>query len=163
MILIINICKEPLHFYEFVKPVADIIRKFGKEALITHYKNLNKKEIEKADRIIICGTSLADNGFMENIEEFEWIKSCEKPIFGICGGAHIIGLILGFERKEEKKIGLGKIKIEKEFLRVEGEIESYFLHQFKVLPATFQKDNFYATLFHPEVKNKEMIENFAQL
>ena len=57
--LIINICKEPLHYYEFVKPIEDIV----KEKAI-HYKDV--KDISKEDYIIICGTSLRDNDYLKH-------------------------------------------------------------------------------------------------
>ena len=163
MILIINICKEPLHFYEFVKPVADILSNAGKDALIVHYKDLSSDDLKRADKIIICGTSLKDNQFLKDISKFTWLKSHRKPVLGICGGAHIIGLSLGGKLKKKKEIGLKEITIKKKFLDVEGKKEVYHLHQFYVLPETFKKENFYATLFHPEVRNKEIIESFLEI
>ena len=162
MILLINICKEKLHFYEFVKPVGDILIKNNIKGFIRHYACLTKKDLEKADKIIICGTSLKDNRFLNDIKKFDWIKNCKKPILGICGGAHIIGLVLGNKLKEEKEIGLKEIKI-KEFLAVNGKKQAYHLHNFQVLPQVFHEKNLYATLFHPEVRNREMILNFAGL
>lgn len=163
MILLINICKEKLHFYEFVKSVGDILVRNKIMGFIRHYSCLTKKDLEKASKIIICGTSLKDNDFLENIEKFNWIKDYNKPILGICGGAHIIGLILGNKLKGQKEIGLKEINIDREFLGVKGKKQVYHLNQFYVLPETFQKDNIYATLFHPEVRNKKIIVNFARL
>jgi len=163
MILLINICKEKLHFYEFVKPVGDILIKNKIKGFIRHYSCLTKKDLEKADKIIICGTSLKDNGFLEHIKNFEWIKSFNRPILGICGGAHIIGLIYGFKLKKKKEIGLKEINIKKEFLGIKEKKQVYYLHQFYVLPRVFNKKNIYATLFHPEVRNKDIIINFSRL
>jgi len=50
-----------------------------------------------------------------------------------------------------------------EFLGVEGVKQVYYLYNFYVLPETFHEKNFYGTLFHPEVRNKEIILNFAML
>jgi len=163
VILIINICKEPLHFYEFVKPVADIVSGSEQEALIVHHKDLTPNDLKKSDKVIICGTSLKDNEFMKNKDKFIWIKSHRKPILGICGGAHLIGLALGGNLKRGKEIGLKSFNFKRPFLGVRGKKEVYHLHQFYVLPETFHKDNFYATLFHPEVRNKEIIEEFISI
>ena len=160
MILIVNICKEKLHFYEFVKPIEDILRKNKKQFFTKHYKKITDKNLKKADKVIICGTSLKDNDFLDNLNKFIWIKSYKKPIFGICGGAHVIGLILGNELKEKKEIGLKKTNI-RNFRGINGEREVYHLHQFYVLPEIYHNRNIYATLFHPEVRNKEMIMNFC--
>jgi len=163
MILIVNICKQSLHAFEFVKPIEDILKSQKIDFFVKHYLDIDEADIKKADKIIICGTSLVDNDFLKNIKKFPWIKYYEKPILAICGGAHIIGLQLGYKLKKNKQIGLKEIDIKKEFLGVKGKRSVYHLHQFYVLPELFRKDNVYATLFHPEVRNKDMIVNFAKL
>lgn len=162
MMLLINICKEKLHFYEFVKPVGDILIKNNIKGFIRHYTCVTPADLKKASKVIICGTSLKDNEFLENLDKFSWLKDYKKPVLGICGGSHVIGLILGYEVKKEKEIGLKEINLENEFLGLSGKISVYHLHQFRVLPEIFHQDNFYATLFHPEVRNKEMIFEFAK-
>lgn len=161
MILLINICKEKLHFYEFVKPVGDILIKNKIKGFIKHYTCLTKKDLEKANKIIICGTSLKDNGFLDDIKDFSWIKDYDKPILGVCGGAHVIGLTFGNKLKKQKEIGLKEINIEQEFLGVEGKKQVFHLNQFYALPKIFNQKKIYATLFHPEVRNKEIIVNFC--
>ncbi|MBI2004350.1 hypothetical protein HYS72_02700 [Candidatus Pacearchaeota archaeon] len=66
MILIINICKEKLHYFEFVKPIEDILRKENIEYQTIYYKKLTDKELlnKKLEKIIICGTSLKDNEYL---------------------------------------------------------------------------------------------------
>lgn len=160
MILVINICKEPLHYFEFVKPIEDILRNSKIGFKTRHYLELKEEDL-KADKIIICGTSLKDNKFLNNINKFKFLLDFKKSVLGICGGSHIIGLLLGFKIKKETRIGLKKIQLKKEFLGIKGEINTYHLHQYQLLPEIFKKNNFYATLFHPEVRNKKMIENFA--
>ena len=44
------------------------------------------------------------------------MKSYGNPILGICGGSHIIGLLLGYKKKKNQAIGLRPIEIEDEFL-----------------------------------------------
>ncbi|MEX0920901.1 MAG: hypothetical protein WDZ62_01425 [Candidatus Pacearchaeota archaeon] len=163
-ILIIDICKEKLHKNEFVKPVEDILRKNNMDFFTKHYKKITQKDINKFDKIIICGTSLRDNDFLKNIKYFQWLKNFKKPVLGICGGSHIIGLILEKGNKKlDKEIGLKKLKLEEKFLGAESEIQAHYLHQFRVLPEVFKERNFYATLFHPEVRNKKMIVKFCNL
>jgi len=70
MILIVNICKERLHYYEFVKPVEDILKKDGIEFFTLHYTDVKEIDLEKASRVIICGTSLKDEEFMKNLSKF---------------------------------------------------------------------------------------------
>ena len=163
MILVINTCKERLHEFEFVKPIEDTLAKIDVEFKTKHYKEISEQDIKKADKIVICGTSLLDNDFLKNIKKLSWIKYYKKPILGICGGAHIIGLILGYKLKHKKQIGLKEITLKREFLGIKGKKSVYHLHQFHVLPDLFKKDNFYGVLFHPEVRNKEIIVNFAKM
>ena len=163
MILLINICKEKLHFYEFVKPIEDILEKKKLKFKTKHYSKIVKKDLAKASKVIICGTSLKDNDFLNNVKKFNWIKNYKKPILGICGGAHLIGLILGYELKKKKEIGLKYMNLKKTFLGFRGKKQVYHLHQFYTFPKVFHKRNFYSVLFHPEVRNKEMILNFAKL
>lgn len=163
MILLVNICKEPLHAEEFVRPVADILRREKIKSFTRHYKKLASKDLAKADKVIICGTSLRDNDFVNDADYFNWLKEYKKPVLGICGGAHLIGLIKGKKIVKKEEIGLKRIDLKKEFLGVKGNIEVYHLHQLQVLPEVYQEDNLYATLFHPEVRNRQMIVNFAKI
>lgn len=209
MILIINICYEKLHDYEFVKPIEDILKKENIDFESYHYKQLTKDILNRAKKIIICGTSLKDEEYLDNfaktglakmdheknktkffrreqqlqkfsleeIEKFEWIKNIEKPIFGICAGIQIIGLVFGGELKKNKEIGSIKINFDKEFFGLIDGREVYALHNncinfskdFEIyaknkncIQAVKHKDEeIYGTLFHPEVRNKDLIKKFC--
>lgn len=178
MILIINICKEKLHYFEFVKLIEDILESKKLKYFVKHYKDLNNNDLNKADKIIICGTSLYDNEFIKNLKYFSWIKKFEKPILGICGGMQIIGLIFGGKIKKKTEIGFYFENFNKEFLGLIGKQEVYHLHNYyidfnrlnsfeiycgeKISQAVKHKEKeIYGVLFHPEVRNKELIEKFA--
>ena len=178
MILIIKINKEPLHDYEFVKPIENILKQNKIPYKIISYNSLNKKTLEKADKIIICGTSLKDNEFIKNLNKFSWIKDINKSLLGICGGHQIISLIFGAKLKKQTEIGFyfEEFKKSKEFLSLRGRQEVYHLHNnYTALPKEFKsytkskipqaiKHNskeVYGVLFHPEVRNKELIERFC--
>jgi GMP synthase-like glutamine amidotransferase len=181
MILVINICKEKLHYLEFVKPIEDILKKNKMEYSIVNYKDIKEEVIKKAKKIIICGTSLKDNDFIGNLKYFSWIKDKDKPVLGICGGMQIIGLIFGGAINYETEIGYYPEKFKQDFLGLNGNIQVYHLHnnyidfsklsEFivfcssgKISQAIKHKDKeIYGVLFHPEVRNKEMIVNFLKL
>ena len=178
MILIISICKEKLHELEFLKPIEDILQDSNMKYFVKHYKNVNDNDLNKSDKIIICGTSLKDDEFLEDFEKFSWIKDCEKLIFGICGGMQIISLVFGGKLKKKQEIGFFIENFKKEFLSFEGEQQVYHLHnKYVTLPKDFEKFTssdipqavkhktkpIYGVLFHPEVRNKEMVENFCRL
>ncbi|MEK6914427.1 MAG: gamma-glutamyl-gamma-aminobutyrate hydrolase family protein [Nanoarchaeota archaeon] len=173
-ILIINICKEKLHYYEFVKPIEDILDSINEKYFTKNYKEINKKDLEKASHVIICGTSLFDNKFINDISDFSWIINYEKPILGICGGMQIIGLIYGGKLKRKTEIGFYFENFNKEFFGIVGENQVYHLHNnyidfyrlkdFEIFSKSkisqavkHRKKNIYGVLFHPEVRQKEII------
>lgn len=162
MILIISTCNEKFHELEFVKPIEDILSKNKIPFQVKNYKDITKKDLENSGRVIISGTSLKDNEFLNNLKYFKWIKNYEKPILGICSGSHIIGLTFGYELKKNTQIGLKKINIKDSFLGLKGEKQVYHLHNFKVLPDIWKSKtkDIYCVLFHPEVRNKELIVYF---
>jgi GMP synthase-like glutamine amidotransferase len=174
MILVINVCSERLHYFEFVKPIEDIV---GKDFLTKYYLDVTGKDLEKADKIIICGTSLKDNEFFENLDRFSWIKDFTKPVLGICAGFQIIGMVFGGELIKGTEIGFFHEKFNKSFLGLMGDQEVYHLHnnyvefgnEFEVFAGKkfvqavkHKKREIYGVLFHPEVRQKEMIERFLE-
>jgi GMP synthase-like glutamine amidotransferase len=183
MILLVDLCfeRESLSGYEFVDPVADVLNRAGFPFRITHYTEIRANEVGKYNGIILCGTPLKDNAYAEHLESFAWIKSCEKPILGICAGMQVIGAVFGGCIVSQPAIGLEKIEIVRDspLLGEPREIEGYHLHNFGVsLPEGFQilagrskqVDAFqhnvrpvYGIIFHPEVRNKWIIERFAAL
>lgn len=180
MILIISVCKEKLHEYEFVKPVCDILKSGAARYFIKHYNEIGKEDLEKASKIIICGTGIKDNYFIEDIDKFKWIPSFEKSILGICAGMHIIGLVFGGVLERKLEIGYYDEFFKREFLGLRGKVGVYHLHsryvnflrlnnfevfsKGKISQAIKHKTkDFYGTLFHPEVRNKELILRFVGL
>jgi GMP synthase (glutamine-hydrolysing) len=175
MILVIQICKETFHYYEFVKPIEDIVKKTKKDFVSINYKELKEDIVSKAEKIIICGTSLKDNSFLDNIEKFNWLKDFEKPVLGICGGMHILGLVFNGKLQKTQEIGLTNIEFKEDFFYMKNYKEVYELHNFYAVSDEFlmlaesekcpqaimhKKKPFYAVLFHPEVRNKKIIRAF---
>ncbi|MEF8848228.1 MAG: gamma-glutamyl-gamma-aminobutyrate hydrolase family protein [Candidatus Thermoplasmatota archaeon] len=175
MILVLNICKEVLHSLEFVKPIEDIIKRNGSNYVTHKYDEIEEKKIIKFDKVIICGTSLYDSFYLKNIERFKWIKSFKKPILGICAGMQILLLINGGTLHKNKEIGLKRIYFKKEFLGLNREVEVYELHKYYVSSKKvnvyaessfcpqaikFRDYPYYGVLFHPEVRNKILINEF---
>ena len=178
MILLVSTCSEKLSELEFVKPIEKILKEMKLASFTKHYLEINKPNLEKADKIIICGTALNDFDYVNNLNDFFWIKDCEKPIFGICSGMQIIGMFFGSKPKRKKEIGIGKINLRKEFLGMKENFEGYFLHNLSVTKANFEiladsgtdisaikhkTKPIYGVLFHPEVRNNILIEEFAKL
>lgn len=183
MILIISTCKENLHELEFVKPIEDIIKNNKLNYKIVNYKRLSKKDIDNSDKVIITGASLKDNDFLDknNIKKFEFIKYFNKPILGICAGMHLIGLVYQGKLKKIKQIGPIDIEFIDNFLGIEknSKHQVYSLHGlcidytklnvFSVLSYAscpqaikHKSKEIYGVLFHPEVRNKNLIIEFIK-
>jgi GMP synthase (glutamine-hydrolysing) len=178
MILIIKTPNRKLHDLEFIKPIEDILIDNGFEYKSVHFSKLNKEILSEADKIIISGTSLKDNSFLDNIKKFNWIKDYDKPILGICGGMHILGLVYNGKIKKCQEIGLTEIIFKDDFLGFQGKHLVYELHNLNINSSDFNKIGmsekciqatkhknkpFYGVQFHPEVRNKSLIVNFLNL
>lgn len=48
MILLINTCKEKLHYYEFVKSIEDILKENKIKFFTQHYNEITDKDLKKA-------------------------------------------------------------------------------------------------------------------
>lgn len=177
MILIIKTNKEKLHDLEFVRPIEDIV---GKDFFTKHYSEVSGEDLEKCSHVIICGTSLKDFEFVKDFEKFSWLKNFEKPVLGICAGMQILGLVFGCNVGKMNEIGFGKINFEKEFLGLIREQKIYELHNYslKNVDEKFEiyaesatgtqaikhkTKPFYGILFHPEVRQKELVREFLGL
>jgi len=178
MILIIKTPNRKLHDLEFVKPIEDVLKRDKFEFKSVHYSKINLELLNTADKIIISGTSLKDNTYLDSINEFSWIEDFNSPILGICGGMHILGLVYKGEIKKRQEIGLKKINFNYNFLGFQGEHVVYELHNLNIESNKFntaavsnssiqaikhKKKPFFGVQFHPEVRNKNLLVNFANL
>jgi GMP synthase (glutamine-hydrolysing) len=176
-ILIVDMCYEAnsLHYNEFVIPVENIIKENNNKYGIIHFKQLNNNLVNNYSKIILCGVALKDFEYLNHIELFNWIKNYNGYLLGICAGAQIIGKIFESKIKEGCEIGLINVKKVEEDKILENVSlnEIYALHNsyvevpigFKLIlettyPQLFTNGNIYASLFHPEIRNKNLIKNF---
>ncbi|MCA9477734.1 MAG: hypothetical protein KC535_01140, partial [Nanoarchaeota archaeon] len=164
-VTIISTVADPLHQFEFIRPITDILEKENKTYNIAPLHNpklLGKK-------IIFTGTAIKDNEFLKHKEVARQIMSSNKPILGICAGME---LLLQQDLEEVKEVG--SLFIES----TEFPEYNYFLHQYgaKVVSAEWdviartekgvaairhKEKPILAMQFHPEVSAKEVIAKFT--
>jgi GMP synthase-like glutamine amidotransferase len=177
MILLVDVSfkKNSLSIYEYVFPIQRIVSQNGFDTDIKH--RTESFDTDSYDAIIICGTTLKDNFFLDY--RLDWIKNYEKPLFGICAGAQIIAISFGSELKSEKEIGMIHIETKNKDIFNGEPIQGYALHgnsfeknEHMDITATSKKciqgftikgRNIYGILFHPEVRNEKIIESFLRL
>ena|SRR3989344_8972102 len=175
-LLIINLCKHDLHYFEFVKPIEDIAGRMKMKYKAILLKDLKSSDLQRSGRIIICGTSLQDFDYLDH--DFSWIKNYEKSILGICAGMQVICREFGCNLSNAEDIGLKEAEFHN-FLGIDGKRQVYCLHNrivrhdvafrktFDILgdsgyvqAAKHKHKDIFTVLFHPEARNKDIIENF---
>ena len=173
MILIIDMSCHVLGFDEFVKPIANIIG----ECSIKRYNE--QIDLEKYDKIILSGTYLRDNSYLSQISKFDWIPRYKGKFLGICAGMQVLGLTFGSKLIKCKEVGMTKIITTEKNPLISGDFSTYELHNYSIIPSsdflTLAKSNkcaqaikhkskeFYGALFHPEVRNSEIIKRFISV
>jgi GMP synthase-like glutamine amidotransferase len=179
MILIVNVCSDELSYFEFIKPIEDILENAKIEFVSRNLAGLNHTDISRAERVIISGTALKDFKYLDNLHRFAWINETQTPILGICAGMQVLAALFEGDIIERKRIGRYKVKIvKKNILSSKQEFHSYFLNSIAVEPHDnfdtlgesgklkcifkHKRREFYGCLFHPEVLNPEIITNFAR-
>ena len=172
MILIVNMNCTALGFYEFVLPICDIVAPVT-EYNVQHYTEIDVTNYQK---IILSGAALKDTAYLEHIRLFEWVRTCDVPVLGICAGMQVISLIFDSRLRACQEIGMTEINPVKKNILCSSMFTAYELHNFGIDPsddfdilAVSQKcvqgikhkeKEIYGLLFHPEVRNKDILSKF---
>lgn len=183
MILLVDLCyeKNSLSIFEFVYPIADSLERSGAGFEILHFSEILWDKLGRYNRIVICGTALKDSSYAEHIDLFSWIARFKRPVLGICAGMQVISAVFGGRIVPQPAIGLERIEIvaRTPLLGEPRQIEGYHLHNSgATLPEGFllvaeshgtieafkhRKMPVYGIMFHPEVRNRWILERFAEL
>lgn len=173
MTLVVDLCQRRLGRHEFVEPIAAIA---GEGARIMAYGDLRAEDVEDAPAVVLCGTALADNGYLDRLDRFEWLLATETPVLGICAGMQVMALLNGARLVRVKEIGMTPIEPVEPNLLITGHMEVYSLHGYAVEgPEGFRvlarsRDCVQAIahprlpqvgiLFHPEVRRGGVVSRF---
>lgn len=182
-ILIINNAEPGIS--EFCESIEKILKSSGRAFNTIEYRHTLVTNINHYHGIILSGSPRGDDIVDHHLPYFEWIKTCRKPVFGICAGHHIIGTLFGAQllRSVEKEVGDYLVFVDQQdpifkglgnkFLVRQNHHDSITLAQDFILLAHSEVCKvevskhagrpIYSSQFHPEILNPEMILNFADI
>ncbi len=179
MILVVdmNSTENPFGFYEFVLPIVSIAEELEK-CTVKHYLELNETSPNGYDKIILSGSALKDTVTFDQKTRFKWLKDCGKPVLSICAGMQTIGLVFGGRVEKCREIGMTEVATCKENILFSSTFKVYALHNYALVPpAEFdvlaesancvhaikhKHKELYGVLFHPEVRNIEVVKRFIR-
>ena len=173
-ILLVSTCSEKLSEHEFVFPIVEILK--PNDYNIVSYNDLDNISFLGYDKIIICGTSLQDNDYLNHLGNFNNLIDLNKPILGICSGFQIVCAIFGESIITSKEIGMIDAITTQPNPLIRGAFQAYNMHNFSVKdPISFnvlakagetiqlvshKELNIFGVSFHPEVRNEQIVTNF---
>jgi GMP synthase (glutamine-hydrolysing) len=172
-----NLKKDSLAYTEFVSPILAAVEPF-ESCTVRHYLELDPSEVERYSHVILSGTALKDFVFLNHLTRFQWIKNCAKPLLGICAGMQTIAKVYGDPLSVCQQVGMTEITTTKHNPLFNGTFQAYSLHSYTVLPSqTFEvlaeskqciqaikhkQKPLYGVLFHPEVRNPDILKRFVE-
>ncbi len=177
MILIVdmNHRKNSLAFSEFVLPIVSVAETVD-VCTTKHYTEVVPADTRKYNKIILSGAALKDCAYMEDIHKFAWLKKTGAHVLGICAGMQVIGAVFGSYPRKCSEISMTEIETVKNNPLFSGRFSAYELHNWAAdVPLDFcvlakskrcvqaikhRKKEIYGVLFHPEVRNREIIKQF---
>lgn len=180
MILVVDLNwkKDSLAYNEFVLPIVSAIQPF-EPCEVKHFLDVKPSELDGYSHIILSGTTLKDFTFLKHLDKFGWIKTCEKPILGICAGMQTITQVYSESLAACSQVGMTEITTLKENPLFSGTFQAYALHTYTVNPSeTFEilakssecvqavkhkQKSIYGVLFHPEVRSQKILQKFLKV
>jgi len=183
VILLVDLCyrEGSLGFDEYVMPVERIVERSGFKASSVHFRSVSPADFQDAEAVILCGTPLADNAFLENVGAFSWLEKTEIPVLGVCAGMEMLCKTFGGVLGHCTEIGMTGIRVTvtDPFFPESLSFSAYELHTiacrdpgpFKVLAVSDRCIQVirhpvrpvYGVMFHPEVRNEWAVERFLSL
>jgi GMP synthase (glutamine-hydrolysing) len=181
MILVVdmNWKRDSLAYTEFVSPILAVAKPL-EACTVRHYLELEPLKLGDYSHIILSGTTLKDFEYLKHLDQFNWIKTFQKPLLGICAGMQTIIQVHSEALLPCPQIGMTEISTLKENHLFSGIFEAYALHTYTIKPnnQTFdalaesskciqavkhKHKPIYGILFHPEVRNQDILLRFLRL
>ncbi len=182
MTLVVSLCDpaRSLSRREFVDPVAAAVRAAsGGGARVVGYADVTARDVEAEGGAVLCGTALRDNGFLEHMDAFGWLRETGAPVLGICAGMEVLGLVNGARLVPCKEIGMARVRVVRPDPLLPADLEAYELHSFAleglsafdvlaesdacVQAVRLRGRPHWGIMFHPEVRRPDVVSRFVGL
>lgn len=183
MFLIINNANRGIR--EFCEPIEKILDEMNIPFKTIEFGDTLKTPMAEYRGMILSGSPRGNDIADHHQPYFKWILTCNRPIFGMCAGHHIVGRLYGAEllRSVEKEVGDCYVEIDRPDPIFAGLADRFSArqnhHDSITLPEGFillahsevckveamkhRTRPIYTTQFHPEISNPEMIRSFIQI
>jgi GMP synthase (glutamine-hydrolysing) len=181
-ILVINNAEKGIT--QFTQPILDILDEARVSSVTAEYKEI--PDVKDFHGIIMGGSPRGDDIVDHHQPWFQWIKTCDIPIFGFCAGHHITGKMYGAELLRSVEVEVGDFYItidrpddplfkgcQRDVLVRQDHHDSITLPPGFILLAHSEickveamkhpTKPIYTTQFHPEILNKDMMLNFLDI
>ena len=182
-ILIVNNA-EP-EFVEFTGNITDILNRYKISLKIIQYRECLNTDFKTFSGIILSGSPQGDDIVDHHLPWFQWLKTIEVPVLGICAGHHITGALYNSQllRSQEPESGDFEVEIVEQDDIFNGMPDKFKVRQmhndsitlpeeFKLLATSITCKNqlmkhkekpLYTCQFHPEFYNHDLILNFVEI
>ncbi|SHF21852.1 GMP synthase (glutamine-hydrolysing) [Mariniphaga anaerophila] len=182
-ILIVNSAEKGIN--EFTRPIENIVSNAGFTFETIEYSDCSGFYFDGFDGIILSGSPQGNDIVQHHLPWFQWLRTVEKPVLGICAGHHITGYLFGAKllRSEEPESGDFVVEVLQDdplFLGLPQKFTVKQMHHDSIsLPPNFEllatsktchnqlmkhgTKPLYSCQFHPEYYNHRLIQNFLRI
>jgi GMP synthase (glutamine-hydrolysing) len=174
--IVVDLCDRDLSWSEYVRPIAVIA---GEAATVMRYSDVTEEDVEAEDAVVICGTALLDDVYLDHLDAFDWLRHTSTPVLGVCAGMQVIALLHGARLVPGKEIGMTPIEPVDDNPLVPAPEQVYCLHrhdlggldEFRVLARSeccvqaiaHRTRPLHGVAFHPEVRRENVVSRFLSL
>ncbi len=177
-VLLVSTCAEPFSEAEFVAPLERIACDAGATVESSSLGTLNSVP-EGVSHILLAGTTLQDDKYLKEIGAVERLLETGVPLLAVCSGMQLLAAASGGEIIAQREIGMVAVETLAENPLCASRFEAFALHRHAVEPGArlevlarskacaqvvrHRELPAWGVLFHPEVRNEQLVRSFLAL
>jgi|TARA_Y100000310_G_scaffold24467_1_gene23521 GMP synthase (glutamine-hydrolysing) len=177
-VLLVSTCVEPLSEAEFVAPLERIVRETGATVESVRLGMLDGVP-EAVSHILLAGTALQDDQYLKEIGAVKRLLEAGLPLLAVCSGMQLLAAACGGKIIAQREIGMVAVETLAENPLCASRFEAFALHRHAVEPGArlevlarseecaqvvrHRELPAWGVLFHPEVRNEQLVRSFLAL